>query len=103
VFDDHQKRLIKNYSMAKYTTEKQPPNQGVQLTPLARPVGWARFTRQSATACWQHGNAQPSDAAGNTAFLPLHGSAARTLPGICLCPPSSTLQTPASGAADARR
>ena len=28
-----------------------PPNQAVQRTPLARLVGWARFTRQSATAC----------------------------------------------------
>jgi len=31
----------------KYT----PPNQGVQLTPLARLVGWARSTRQNASAC----------------------------------------------------
>jgi len=28
------------------------PNQAVQLTPLARLVGWARFTRQNAPACW---------------------------------------------------
>ena len=33
----------------------------------------------------------------------LHGSAARALPGSCLVPASSTLHTPASGAADARR
>jgi len=31
---------------------KEQPNHAVQLTPLARPLGWARFTRQSATACW---------------------------------------------------
>jgi len=38
------------------------PNQGVQRTPLARPVGWARSTRQSATACWQPSTPQPSGA-----------------------------------------
>jgi len=37
----------------------------VQLTPLARPRGWARFTRHTATAYWSHGNPQPSDAPGN--------------------------------------
>jgi len=31
----------------------------------------------------------------------LHRSAARSVPGTCLCSASSTLQTPASGAADA--
>jgi len=41
-------------------------NQGVQLTPLARLLGWARFTRQNAPACWQRGNPQPSDAVGVT-------------------------------------
>jgi len=79
------------------------PNHGVQLTPLARFVGWARSTRQYATACWQLGNAQPSGASGNAQFPVLQGSAARTLPGTCFCSTSSTLQTPASGAADARR
>jgi len=79
------------------------PNQGVQLTPLARLVGWARFTRQSATACWQHDNPQPSAVPGNPALLVPHRSAARALPGNCLVRRSSTLQTPASGAADARR
>jgi len=83
--------------------QQLPPNQGVQLTPLARPVTWARFTRQSATAYWQLGNAQPSDVLGDPAFLARQRSAIRTLPGTCLLPPSSTLQTPASGAADARR
>jgi len=78
-------------------------NQGVQLTPLARPVTWARFTRQSATACWRPANAQPSHASRNPAFSALQGSAARTLPGTCLLPPSSTPHTPASGAAAARR
>jgi len=29
---------------------KKRPNQGVQRTPLARLLGWARSTRQSATA-----------------------------------------------------
>jgi len=75
----------------------------VQRTPLARLVGWAQFTRQSATACWQHHNAQPSAASCEPALLALQRSAARTLPGTCLCPTSSTLHTPASGAADARR
>jgi len=75
----------------------------VQLTPLARFVGWARFTRQSATACWQPDNAQPPGASGDPASLALQGSAARALPGTCLSPASSTLHTPASGAADARR
>jgi len=81
----------------------QQPNQGVQLTPLARLVGWAQFTRQSAPACWQYDNPQPSVYRANPMRPALHGSAARTLPGSCLSPPSSTLQTPASGAADARR
>jgi len=79
------------------------PNQAVQLTPLARYVGWAQFTRQSAPAYWHPRNAQPSDAAGVPAFHALQGSAARTWPGSCLLPWSSTLHTPASGAADARR
>jgi len=80
-----------------------PPNQGVQLTPLARFVGWARFTRQSAPACWQPDHAQPSGDRTNPPLLTIYGSAARALPGSCLLPPSFTLQTPASGAADARR
>ena len=42
----------------------RPPNQGVQLTPLARPLGWARFTRQCATALRQRDNPQLSDAPG---------------------------------------
>jgi len=72
----------------------------VQLTPLARLVVWARFTPQNASACWQHDDAQPSGGPGNPTLLPLQGSAARALPGGCLLPPSSTLQTLASGAAD---
>jgi len=72
----------------------------VQLTPLARLVGWARFTRQNASACWQHDNPQPSDDHNPPTCPALHGSAARALPGTCLFPESSTLQTPASGAAD---
>jgi len=72
----------------------------VQLTPLARLVGWARFTRQNAPACWQPGTPQPSDVRGDPRLLPLQRSAARALPGSCLFPLSSTLQTPASGAAD---
>jgi len=36
-----------------------PPNQGVQRTPLARPLGWARSTRQNAPACWRHDLPQP--------------------------------------------
>jgi len=75
----------------------------VQLTPLARPMGWAQFTQQSATACWQLDNAQPPDASKSPVVLALQRSAARTLPGNCLLPSSSTLHTPASGAADARR
>ena len=37
-----------------YLFTKQPlgPNHAVQLTPLARPLSWARSTRQSATACY---------------------------------------------------
>jgi len=66
-------------------------------------VGWARFTRQNAPACWQLGNAQPSGAHANPTLLVLHGSAARALPGSCLVPLSSTLHTPASGAADSWR
>jgi len=30
--------------------QRPPSNQGVQRTPLARPLGWARFTRQNACA-----------------------------------------------------
>jgi len=30
---------------------RERPNQGVQLTPLARPLGWTRSIRQNATAC----------------------------------------------------
>jgi len=77
------------------------PNHGVQLTPLARLVGLARFTRQSATACWRLDNAQPPATSGVLALLALHTSAARTLPGSCLSPTSSTLHTLTSGAADA--
>jgi len=79
------------------------PNQGVQRTPLARPLGWARSTRQNATASYQRGNPQPPAVRGEPTFLALQRSAARILPGSCLCPTSSTLHTPASGAADARR
>jgi len=72
----------------------------VQLTPLARLMGWARFTRQNASAWWRLGNPQPSGERANPMLLPLHRSAARALPGSCLFPASSTLHTPASGAAD---
>jgi len=75
----------------------------VQLTPLARLVGWARFTRQNAPACWQPHNTQPSGARANPTHLAIQASAARALPGSCLSSPFSTLHTPASGAADARR
>jgi len=51
----------------------------------------------------QRDNPQPSDDTGNPASLALHGSAPRSVPGSCLSPMSSTLHTPASGAADARR
>jgi len=81
-------------------TQRAPPNQAVQLTPLARLLGWARFTRQSAPACWQRDHPQPSDVAGSPAFLALQGSAARALPGSYLVPASYSLPTPASGAAD---
>jgi len=40
----------------------------VQLTPLARFVGWAQFTRQNAMACWRLGNAQPSDVRWQTSM-----------------------------------
>jgi len=79
------------------------PNHAVQLTPLARLVGWARSTRHNAPACWQNDHPQPSGGRTNPQLLVLHRSAARALPGTCLLPPSSTLHTPASGAADARR
>jgi len=82
---------------------KKQPNQGVQLTPLARFVGWTQFTRQNATACWRTDNAQSPAASAKSASSALHGSAARALPGTCLFSVSSTLPTPASGAADARR
>jgi len=75
-------------------------NQAVQLTPLARLVGWARFARPNTPACWQHDHPQPSGARDLPMHLSLHGSAARALPGSCLLPWSSTLHTPASGAAD---
>jgi len=77
-----------------------PPNRAVQLTPLARFGGWARFTRQSAPACWQLDHPKPSGAHAAPTRIALQGSAARTLPGSCLLPASSTLHTPASGAAD---
>jgi len=83
--------------------ETLPPNQAVQLTPLARLLGWARFTRQNAPACWQHDHPQPSDHHSTPMLRALQGSAARALPGSCLCPTASTLQTPASGAANACR
>jgi len=72
----------------------------VQLTPLARLVGWARSTRQNASACWRPHNAQPSGGRTTPPLLALQRSAARALPGTCLVPWSSTLHTPASGAAD---
>jgi len=72
----------------------------VQLTPLARLVGWARFTRQNAPACWQHDYAQPSGYRTTPPLPALQGAAARALPGSCLLPSSATLQTLASGAAD---
>jgi len=46
---------------------------------------------------------QPPRASGDSAFLMIHGTAARTLPGSYLFPSPSTVYTPASGAADARR
>jgi len=72
----------------------------VQLTPLARVVGWARFTRQNASAWWRLGNPQPSGERANPMLLALQGPAARALPGSCLLLTSATLHTPASGAAD---
>jgi len=75
----------------------------VQLTPLARLVGWARFTRQNALACWHHNNPQPSVVSGDLTLLAIYRSAARALPGSCLLPLSSTPHTPASGAADSWR
>jgi len=63
-------------------------------------MGWARFTRQNALACWRIDNPQPSAVSGDPALLAIYRSAARALPGICLVPASSTLHTPASGAAD---
>jgi len=72
----------------------------VQLTPLARLLGWARSTRQNAPACWQHDYAQPSGYRTTPPLPALQGAAARALPGSCLFPLSSTLQAPASGAAD---
>jgi len=79
---------------------REQPNHAVQLTPLARLVGWAQFTRQNAPACWRPHNAQPSVYRANLTRPAPQGSAARALPGSCLLPASSTLQTPASGAAD---
>jgi len=76
------------------------PNHAVQLTPLARLMGWARFTRQNASACWCPGIPQPSGDRANPTLPAIYRSAARALPGSCLLPPSSTLHTPASGAAD---
>jgi len=75
----------------------------VQLTPLARFLGWARFTRQNASACWRPDTPQPSHVRDDPTLPALQGSAARALPGSCLSPTSSTLHPPASGAADARR
>jgi len=49
-----------------FNPNTEQPNQGVQLTPLARFVGWARFTWQSAPACWRPDNAQPSDIPDDT-------------------------------------
>jgi len=72
----------------------------VQLTPLARLVGWARSTRQNAPACWSHDHPQPPGARAIPTLPLLYGAAARALPGTCLVPWSSTLHTPASGAAD---
>jgi len=53
--------MVKQNSIA-YSTQNpiMPPNQAVQLTPLARLVGWARSTRQNAPACWRHDIPQPS-------------------------------------------
>jgi hypothetical protein len=68
-----------------------PSNHGVQLTPLARFVGWARFTRQNAPACWHHDHPQPSGGRTTPLLLALHRSAARALPGSCLLLASATL------------
>jgi len=67
------------------------PNQAVQLTPLARPMGWARSTRQSATACWRPNNAQPSDGSDNSRCSALQESVARALPPRCTRPPAAQL------------
>ena len=71
----------------------------MQLTPLARPLGWARFTRQSATA--YHNTASPNL---QTSLSPQRSWRSSRRPHAhcltCLLPPSFTLPTPASGAAD---
>ena len=94
------RRKPKQSAICKRFTGNRP-NQGVQLTPLARPLSWARSTRQNAPACWRLDNPQPSGASCDPAFSALQWSAARALPGSYLLPPPSTLPTPASGAADA--
>jgi len=52
----------------------------VQLTPLARLVGWAQFTRQSTTALRLLDNPQPPHVSGEPRFSALGGTAVRTLP-----------------------
>jgi len=92
--------LRSNPTVSNNLAAKMPPNHAVQLTPLARCVGWARFTRQNAPACWQIDNPQPPGARDTQTRSALQRSAARALPGSCLLPPSATLHTAASGAAD---
>jgi len=56
------------------------PNQAVQLTPLARALGWARLLRQSATALRRINTPQPPRTPTEAAFFSLGGAAVRTLP-----------------------
>jgi len=95
------KPYVKNHNCKQTLTQTQAlPNRAVQLTPLARLVGWARFTRQNAPACWRPENPQPPGRRDTPTRPAIYRSAARALPSSCLFSLSSTLHTPASGAAD---
>ena len=94
----YQQPIIALYSRG-YSSPAPEPRRAADAAGAA--LGWARFTRHTATAYWQHDNSQPPHVRCLASFLAPDGSAARSVPGTCRCPTSSTLQTPASGAANA--
>jgi len=80
-----------------------PPNQGVQRDAAGAARGLGAIHPAKRSGLSQRVIPQPSVDSRDPLPSALQPSAARALPGSCLLLPSSTLHTPASGAADARR